>query len=70
MMGARQFDLMKPEFLSHRRHGGALCDMNQLVRALDSERITGGGVDVTDPKRYASGGIRTSRTGAFAGNSE
>ncbi len=50
MLGPAQFDLMKrgAYFIAVSR--GAIYDMDSLVRALDSQRLAGAGVDVTDPE--------------------
>ena len=50
MMGSRQFDLMKPDSYFIAVSRGGLYDMNALVRLLDSKRLAGAGVDVTDPE--------------------
>ena len=50
MMGSREFDLMKPNSYFIAVSRGALYDMNALVRSLDSKRLAGAGVDVTDPE--------------------
>jgi phosphoglycerate dehydrogenase-like enzyme len=41
---------MKPNSYFIAVSRGALYDMNSLVRALDSRRLAGAGVDVTDPE--------------------
>jgi len=46
---------MKPNSYSIAVSRGALYDMNALVRALDSKRIAGAGVDVTDPEPQPKG---------------
>jgi phosphoglycerate dehydrogenase-like enzyme len=55
MMGSREFDLMKPNSYFIAVSRGALYDMNALVRVLDSKRIAGAGVDVTDPEPLPKG---------------
>ncbi|MBI3210058.1 MAG: D-2-hydroxyacid dehydrogenase [Candidatus Solibacter usitatus] len=55
MVGAKQFDLMKrgAYFIAVSR--GKLYDTNALVKALDSKRIAGAGLDVTDPEPLPKG---------------
>jgi phosphoglycerate dehydrogenase-like enzyme len=55
MMGARQFDLLKrgAYFIAVSR--GRLYDTDALVRALDSRRIAGAGLDVTNPEPLPKG---------------
>ena len=55
MMGASEFELMKPHsyFLAVSR--GGLYAMDGLVKALDSKRLDGAGVDVTDPEPLPQG---------------
>ncbi len=55
MIGAAQFDLMKrgSYFIAVSR--GKVYDMASLVKALDSQRIAGAGVDVTDPEPLPKG---------------
>jgi phosphoglycerate dehydrogenase-like enzyme len=55
MMGSRQFDLMKQNSYFVAVSRGGLYDMNGLVRALDSRRLAGAGVDVTDPEPLPPG---------------
>ncbi|HCC55877.1 MAG TPA: hydroxyacid dehydrogenase [Solibacterales bacterium] len=50
MMGAREFDLMKKNAYFIAVSRGAIYDMNGLVKALDSRKLAGAGVDVTDPE--------------------
>jgi phosphoglycerate dehydrogenase-like enzyme len=50
MMGARQFELLKPKAYFIAVSRGGIYDMNALVRGLDSQRLAGAGVDVTDPE--------------------
>jgi phosphoglycerate dehydrogenase-like enzyme len=50
MMGARQFELMKPHSYFIAVSRGGLYAMEGLVKALDSKRLDGAGVDVTDPE--------------------
>jgi phosphoglycerate dehydrogenase-like enzyme len=55
MMGPRQFDLMKQGgyFIAVSR--GGLYDLPSLVKALDSKKLAGAGVDVTDPEPLPKG---------------
>jgi len=55
MIGPSQFDLMKKGswFICVSR--GATYDLDALVKALDSERLAGAGVDVTDPEPLPEG---------------
>lgn len=55
MMGPKQFDLMKrgAYFIAVSR--GRIYDMNSLVQALDSKKLSGAGVDVTDPEPLPKG---------------
>lgn len=55
MLGPRQFDLMKrgAYFIAVSR--GRLYDMPALVQALDSKKLAGAGVDVTDPEPLPKG---------------
>jgi phosphoglycerate dehydrogenase-like enzyme len=55
MMGARQFELMKPHSYFIAVSRGGLYDMNGLVKALDSKKLDGAGVDVTDPEPLPKG---------------
>jgi phosphoglycerate dehydrogenase-like enzyme len=55
MMGAPQFDLMKKNSYFIAVSRGAIYDMNGLVKALDSKRLAGAGVDVTDPEPLPKG---------------
>ncbi len=50
MMGPSQFEMLKrgSYFIAVSR--GRIYDMNALVKALDSKRLAGAGVDVTDPE--------------------
>jgi phosphoglycerate dehydrogenase-like enzyme len=50
MMGAHEFELMKPKSYFVAVSRGGIYDMNGLVKALDSKRLAGAGVDVTDPE--------------------
>jgi phosphoglycerate dehydrogenase-like enzyme len=55
MLGPKQFDLMKrgAYFIAVSR--GGLYDLNSLVQALDSKKLSGAGVDVTDPEPLPKG---------------
>ena len=55
MMGAHEFDLMKPKSYFIAVSRGGIYDMGGLVRALDSKRLAGAGVDVTDPEPLPRG---------------
>lgn len=50
MMGSAQFDLMKQNSYFIAVSRGALYDTGGLVKALDSRRLAGAGMDVTDPE--------------------
>lgn len=55
MVGPKQFELMKrgAYFIAVSR--GRIYDMNSLVQALDSKKLSGAGVDVTDPEPLPKG---------------
>ncbi|HWQ53503.1 MAG TPA: D-2-hydroxyacid dehydrogenase [Bryobacteraceae bacterium] len=55
MMGPRQFELLKPGgyFIAVSR--GKLYDTDALVKALDSKRLAGAGLDVTNPEPLPKG---------------
>jgi len=55
MLGPGQFELMKRGAYFVAVSRGALYDMDALVRALDSKRLSGAGVDVTDPEPLPTG---------------
>lgn len=55
MMGPRQFELMKQNSYFIAVSRGAIYDMGGLVKALDSKRLSGAGVDVTDPEPLPPG---------------
>jgi len=55
MMGSKEFDLMKPKSYFIAVSRGGLYDMNGLVRALDSKKLAGAGVDVTYPEPLPKG---------------
>jgi phosphoglycerate dehydrogenase-like enzyme len=50
MFGLAQFDLMKKDSYFIAVSRGGLYDMAGLAKALDSKRLAGAGVDVTDPE--------------------
>jgi D-2-hydroxyacid dehydrogenase (NADP+) len=55
MMGMKEFDLMKQNSFFICVSRGGLYDMNGLVKALDSRKLMGAGVDVTDPEPLPKG---------------
>jgi phosphoglycerate dehydrogenase-like enzyme len=55
MMGPRQFERMKPHAYFIAVSRGKLYDLDALVKALDSQRLDGAGVDVTDPEPLPPG---------------
>jgi|SRR5579864_3522932 len=55
MVGSREFELMKQNAYFIAVSRGGLYDMNGLVKALDSKRLAGAGVDVTDPEPLPKG---------------
>ena len=55
MIGSRQFDLLKKGAYFVAVSRGRLYSMEALVRALDSRKISGAGVDVTDPEPLPKG---------------
>ena len=55
MMGGREFDLMKPGAYFIAVSRGGLYDMDALVKALDSRKLAGAGLDVTDPEPLPKG---------------
>lgn len=55
MMGMHEFDLMKQNSFFICVSRGGLYDMNGLVKALDSKKLMGAGVDVTDPEPLPKG---------------
>jgi phosphoglycerate dehydrogenase-like enzyme len=55
MMGARQFDLMKPNSYFIVVSRGRLYDTDALLEALESKRLAGAGLDVTDPEPLPAG---------------
>jgi phosphoglycerate dehydrogenase-like enzyme len=55
MVGARQFELMKQGAYFIAVSRGGVYDMGGLVKGLDSRRLSGAGVDVTDPEPLPKG---------------
>jgi phosphoglycerate dehydrogenase-like enzyme len=55
MMGARQFELMKPNSYFIVVSRGRLYDTDALVKAIDSKRLAGAGLDVTNPEPLPPG---------------
>ncbi len=55
MMSSRHFDMMKKGSYFIAVSRGKVYDMPGLVRALDSQRLAGAGVDVTDPEPLPKG---------------
>jgi phosphoglycerate dehydrogenase-like enzyme len=55
MMGPKQFELMKKDSYFIAVSRGGIYDLPSLVKALDSKRLAGAGVDVTDPEPLPQG---------------
>ncbi len=55
MMGAREFELMKQGSYFIAMSRGKIYDQQALVKALDSRRLAGVGLDVTDPEPLPKG---------------
>jgi phosphoglycerate dehydrogenase-like enzyme len=55
MMGPKQFDLMKKDSYFIAVSRGGIYDMPSLVKSLDSKKLAGAGVDVTDPEPLPPG---------------
>ncbi|MBI1898296.1 MAG: D-2-hydroxyacid dehydrogenase [Acidobacteria bacterium] len=55
MMGPQQFELMKQGSYFIAMSRGKVYDMPSLVKALDSGKLAGAGVDVTDPEPLPKG---------------
>jgi len=55
MMGRRQFELMKKNSYFIAVSRGKLYDTDALVTALDSKRVAGAGLDVTNPEPLPKG---------------
>jgi len=54
-MGSHEFELMKEHSYFIAVSRGGVYDMNGLVKGLDSRRLAGAGVDVTDPEPLPKG---------------
>jgi len=55
MFGAKEFELMKQHSYFIAVSRGGIYDMPGLVKALDSKKLAGAGVDVTDPEPLPKG---------------
>ena len=55
MMGPRQFDLLKKSSFFVAVSRGGIYDTPSLVKALDSHKLAGAGLDVTDPEPLPPG---------------
>ncbi|MBM3740164.1 MAG: D-2-hydroxyacid dehydrogenase [Acidobacteria bacterium] len=55
MMGPSQFELMKKDSYFIAVSRGGIYDLPGLVKALDSKKLAGAGVDVTDPEPLPEG---------------
>jgi phosphoglycerate dehydrogenase-like enzyme len=55
MMGPKQFDLMKKDSFFIAVSRGGIYDLPALIKALDSKKLSGAGVDVTDPEPLPPG---------------
>ena len=55
MMGPKQFELMKKDSYFIAVSRGGIYDLPSLVKALDSKKLAGAGVDVTDPEPLPKG---------------
>ena len=55
MMGAHEFELMKQGSYFIAMSRGKIYDHAALVKALDSKRLAGAGLDVTDPEPLPNG---------------
>ncbi len=55
MMGARQFELIKQGSYFIAISRGKIYDHNALVKALDSKRLAGAGLDATEPEPLPKG---------------
>jgi len=55
MFGAKEFELMKEKAYFIAVSRGGVYDMNGLVKALDSRKLSGAGVDVMDPEPLPKG---------------
>ena len=55
MVGEREFGMMKPGALLINVSRGGVVDTDALVRALESKKLAGAGLDVTDPEPLPKG---------------
>jgi phosphoglycerate dehydrogenase-like enzyme len=55
MFGAKQFEMMKQNSYFIAVSRGGVYDMPGLVKALDSKKLAGAGVDVMDPEPLPKG---------------
>jgi len=55
MMGPQQFELLKQNSYFIAVSRGGIYDLPALVKALDSKKLAGAGVDVTDPEPLPQG---------------
>ena len=55
MMGPKQFELMKKDSYFIAVSRGGIYDLPALAKALDSKKLAGAGVDVTDPEPLPPG---------------
>src|SRR5205085_7503411 len=55
MMGPREFELMKRGSYFIAMSRGKIYDQGALIKALDSKRLAGAGLDVTDPEPLPKG---------------
>ena len=55
MMGPQQFEMMKKGSYFIAVSRGGIYDLPSLVKALDSQKLAGAGVDVTDPEPLPAG---------------
>lgn len=55
MMGPKQFDLMKKDSYFIAVSRGGIYDLPSLIKSLDSKKLAGAGVDVTDPEPLPPG---------------
>lgn len=55
MMGPQQFELLKKGSYFIAVSRGGIYDLPSLVKSLDSQRLAGAGVDVTDPEPLPAG---------------
>ena len=55
MMGGRQFELMKRGSYFIAMSRGKIYDQQALIKALDSQKLAGAGMDVTNPEPLPKG---------------